>query len=50
MVEDTVLLVNVNFALGSCQVAQVTWTIRFKARVAKFEKGFTVCELGVRLN
>jgi hypothetical protein len=45
-VEDTALSVKVNFAQGSCQVAQVAWSVKFKAGAAKFDEDFTVCELG----
>ena len=45
-VEETALPVKVNFAQGSCQVAQVARNVRFKVGAAKFEEDFTVCELG----
>jgi hypothetical protein len=45
-VEDTALLVKVNFAQRSCQAAQVARSMRFKVGSAKFEEDFAMCELG----
>ena len=45
-IEDMALPVKVNFAQGSCQVARVARSVRFKAGAAKFEEDFNVCELG----
>lgn len=44
--EDIVLPVKVNFVEGFCQAAQIAKNLRFKVTIMKFEKIFTICELG----
>lgn len=44
-VDKTALPVDVNFAQGSCQMAQVARSVRFKEEAVKFEEDFTMCKL-----